>query len=724
MRFAGKAAIAGFLLIIAIKANAASQPILFSDDVQGDNIGRYMAIFQDPSEKLSFEQVQNSASLFKPNKKDILNLGSNSDNNWIRFSIVNNSSHDKLVLNLANPIIDRVSFYIVKGGRVDSITVEENDPVHQRSYKHQFYIFDIPLKKGESAECYLMLRSNEQILVPLTLYTPTSIIPSLVRSDTLSGLYLGIMLVMLLYNLFIYFSARDKHYLDYVHYIFWVTITQASVLGYGHKFLWTDSVWLTANMVTFTGAMSGIATVIFAKSFLRTSLYAPKFNTALNFIIMGDILAIIVLLTGFPLVSYQIVNATAALGSPIVVYTAYVVYRKDYKPARYFLYAWSVFLASVLVFVLKDYGIISYNLFTIHSVQIGSALEAILLSFALADKINILKEEKEASQAAALEVAQENERIIREQNSMLERKVNERTFELKEANSVLNITLDDLKQAQSQLVESEKMASLGQLTAGIAHEINNPINFVTSNVMPLKRDIEMLLDAIETVEKVGLSDDTVSDKIQQIENYKEEMDFDYLKIEISHLLKGIHEGASRTAEIVKGLRIFSRVDEDDLKRADVNEGLESTMVILNNLMNNKVKVIREYGELPRIECYPGKLNQVFLNIISNAIHAMHKKFGEAPEGLLTISTSCDEEHVFIRIKDNGTGMNENTRKKIFEPFFTTKDVGEGTGLGMSIAFNTIKRHEGHIHINTKEGEGTEFILELPQIHKIKSNLVN
>jgi len=169
---------------------------------------------------------------------------------------------------------------------------------------------------------------------------------------------------------------------------------------------------------------------------------------------------------------------------------------------------------------------------------------------------------------------------------------------------------------------------------------------------------------------------------------------------------------------VKGLRIFSRVDEDDLKRADVTAGLESTLVIVNNLLNNRIKVIKEYDSVPPIECYPGKLNQVFLNILSNAIHAVNKKFGEKPGGELKISTSFNEENVFIKIADNGTGMDENTKKKIFEPFFTTKDVGEGTGLGMSIAFNTINKHRGQILISSTLGEGTEFTLQLPIIHKL------
>ncbi len=157
----------------------------------------------------------------------------------------------------------------------------------------------------------------------------------------------------------------------------------------------------------------------------------------------------------------------------------------------------------------------------------------------------------------------------------------------------------------------------------------------------------------------------------------------------------------------------SMQDEDDLKKADMNDGLDSTLIVINNLLSNKIKLEKVYGDIPFIECYPGKLNQVFLNILSNAIYAINKKFGDREGGVIKITTENNESKVIIKIEDNGIGMDEATKKKIFEPFFTTKDVGEGTGLGMSIAYNTIRRHQGEIQINSTPGEGSEFILELP-----------
>ncbi|MBC7399121.1 MAG: GHKL domain-containing protein, partial [Mucilaginibacter sp.] len=445
------------------------------------------------------------------------------------------------------------------------------------------------------------------------------------------------------------------------------------------------------------------------KIFLDTPQRARRFDKVLTGIIVLLAIALLLTVVGKIQIGFQLMQVSTTLFAFSLIIVSVIVMRSGYRPARFVFFSWSILLVGAIIFALKDNGLLPYNIFTSYSMQGASIIEMALLSFGLADRINILKREKEASQAEALNIAKENERIIREQNVILELKVNERTHELHES-------LEDLKQTQSQLVESEKMASLGQLTAGIAHEINNPINFVTSNINPLKRDVEMILDVIATIETVSQSDASDAEKQQKIADYKEEMDFDYLVVEIKHLINGIHEGASRTAEIVKGLKIFSRLDEDDLKKTDINEGIESTLIIANNLLNGYVKVITEYGGLPLVECYAGKLNQVFLNIISNAIYAVNKRFGDSQGGEIKISTTNDGDNVIITIADNGTGMTEEATKKVYEPFYTTKEVGEGTGLGMSIAYNTIKKHNGQILLNSVLGEGTRFVLKIPIVH--------
>jgi signal transduction histidine kinase len=277
--------------------------------------------------------------------------------------------------------------------------------------------------------------------------------------------------------------------------------------------------------------------------------------------------------------------------------------------------------------------------------------------------------------------------------------------ELQRQKDELQKILENLKQAQSQLVQSEKMASLGQLVAGIAHEINNPVNFISAGVESLSTNLEEIRQVLEIYHKITAGN--VAEKLKEIEEIKEKVEYKEAIRETNKLIESIKNGTKRTTEIVRGLRTFSRLDEDILKIADIHEGLDSTLILLHNRYKNRIEIVRNYGDLPLTECYPGQLNQVFMNILSNAVDAIDDK------GTITINTSISKGFIQISIKDTGHGIPENIREKIFDPFFTTKGVGKGTGLGLSISQSIIEKHRGSIDVKSEKGKGTEFIIVLP-----------
>ncbi len=617
--------------------------------------------------------------------------------------VVNNKSYQEQFISIANPLLDEVTIYY---SLTDSIRYTETTPTKNRFFNDPNYIF--PLRKDT---IFFKIITKESIQFDIVIGDKSKILTFNQTSNNILFFYIGLMLVMFLFNFFILINTKDKSYLYYIIYILFVALTQLTFHGFILKYLPSSFDYLKINAVYYFGSLSGLGTLLFVSHFIDTKKNIPKLHFLINIFILLDIVAILFVAIGYQRISYKIIDINAGLGSLVVLILAIIVAKKGNRSARHFLIAWSLFLGSVIVFVLKNQGLIPLNAFTNYILIYGSAIEVTLLSFALADKINVLKEEKELAQEQALSIAHENAEIIKLQNLVLEQKVMERTTSLTETNNNLAKTLTELKQTQTQLVESEKMASLGQLTAGIAHEINNPINFVTSNVKPLERDINELYKLQEETEKIIENDADIINKIKQL---KDDLDFDYLKTEISFLLKGIHEGSSRTAEIVKGLRIFSRVDEDDIKLANINEGMDSTITIINNQLNNKIEIIKEYANLPLIECFPGKLNQVFLNLISNGIYAVKQKFDDVAGGEITIRTVLKDDDVIISITDNGTGMSPETKNKLFEPFFTTKPVGDGTGLGLSIVYNTIKKHNGTLSVDTELGIGTTFTITLPQ----------
>jgi signal transduction histidine kinase len=330
------------------------------------------------------------------------------------------------------------------------------------------------------------------------------------------------------------------------------------------------------------------------------------------------------------------------------------------------------------------------------------------LSEAFNKMTNSLKEakEKEKIQSEKLKMQWD---VLRETNQELEEKsegLQKQKLKIENKNKQLQIALKKLKEAQNQLVQSEKMASVGQLTAGIAHEINNPINFVSSNISPLKRDLDDIIKLLEMCTHITYSENRETE-LKKIEEYKMEIEYNIIIKEIRDLLSGIEEGARRTMEIVRSLRNFSRLDEGEKKLADTNEGIESTLLMLRNQLKNRIEVEKKFESLPQILCYPGKLNQVFMNILNNAGQSIEG------QGRIIISTSFKKNNILISIKDTGKGMSKKVASRIFEPFFTTKDVGKGTGLGLSISYGIIQEHNGQIKVKSDVGKGTEFIITLP-----------
>jgi hypothetical protein len=394
------------------------------------------------------------------------------------------------------------------------------------------------------------------------------------------------------------------------------------------------------------------------------------------------------------------------------------VWRGGDISAAYFLVGWLVFIIAVTVFVLKDFGLIPYNEATLYALPIGSAIELVVLSLALGSRINQLKKDRQRAREKELHTSLLNEKIQKEQNVKLEKSVTARTSELTEMNESLQETLEDLRSAQQQLIQSEKLASLGQLTAGIAHELNNPINFVTSNVQSLKRDFGDLREVIESITSLHPNSDKVVDELLVVLERMKELDISFTLKEIDELLAGVENGAERTAEIVSGLRIFSRMDGNQETEANINELLSSTLIILRSNLKDEADVLTEFSEnLPNISCQPGKLNQVFMNIITNAAHATMETDFSRSEREVRVRTRLvnDEGKQFIQvdITDNGAGMTEQTKAQIFNPFYTTKEVGQGTGLGLSIVKGILDDHNATIEINSEIGKGTTFLLSFP-----------
>jgi len=295
----------------------------------------------------------------------------------------------------------------------------------------------------------------------------------------------------------------------------------------------------------------------------------------------------------------------------------------------------------------------------------------------------------------------------------LDEALRHRTTDLQTANATLlaqmalqQALIEKLEAEQSQLLQSEKMASIRQLAAGVAHEINNPVGFVNSNLGTLQRYAEKMLTLLTAYERVEGS--LAEDALQDITRLKKEIDAAFLREDIGKLLTECLDALQRVKRIVQDLKDFSHVDKSAREWANVETGLESTLNVVWNELNSKAKVVKEYGNTPQIECFPSQLNQVFMNLLINAAHAIEDR------GRITMRTGHDGENVWVEVEDTGKGIEPEHLGRIFEPFFTTKPVGKGAGLGLSLAYGIVNKHGGRIEVTSELGKGSIFRVVLPR----------
>ncbi|MFN8207579.1 MAG: ATP-binding protein [Bacteroidales bacterium] len=390
-----------------------------------------------------------------------------------------------------------------------------------------------------------------------------------------------------------------------------------------------------------------------------------------------------------------------------------------------------IFCLFISLFTEEIFGYFSKSELPIESIiaqsivfqKLGRIFIFLFLNISLAYFIMFAFREEELLKNANLELQRTNELVLQQSDELAGKnyqlkeqheeihaqneELHEQQDELNVQNEELSATLEQLRYMQQQLIQSEKMASVGVLTAGIAHEINNPINFISSGVDALKvllSDFQKILLQFEE-----LNADNISEKLSGIRAMQEELGYHEMVGNIDRLTGNISTGVGRVTEIIRSLRIFSRLDQHELAECNLNEFLESALVLLFHQYKNRIDIQRNFGEIPVIQCNPVQINQVFVNILINAIDAIERN------GMISIATRYlqKEERVEIRIRDTGAGIPQDVLPRIFEPFFTTKDVGKGTGLGLAITYSIIENHKGSILAESKPGEGTEFIISLP-----------
>ena len=694
-----KAILLVYFLLISFLSS--SQTIVWDGKNKFMNIGQQVSFLEDPAGKLAIEQVSSPAfsGRFTKSKKIILNFGFTESVYWIKFS-VHPSYTEPLLLEVAQARLPSVSLFSKNlTGRWKSYEAGYTIPLEDKPIKHHFQLF--PLYQNNT-DYFLRIRYSGAP-IPLTIWKESVYEQKKLIQLITYGIYLGIMTFVILNNLFLFISLRRFTYLYYTFLV--LLYASFSALNDGYILYLNPTINLTPLYILnpIIAQPTGLLYSIF---FLNIRKYAPGFY---RFALLMAVYftSYIIWYRFLPTMTvFQISQIHALLGIFLMTFLGIKVGVNGNKLGYYFATAYCIlFVFALIEIVYIATGSPSYSS-EISYISTGLIIEVFILSYALSKRFEWEQKDTEKSKTEAqqllLEKTQENEQLLLSQNETLEREVAERTNAIVQKSSELQQSLDTLKATQNQLIQKEKMASLGELTAGIAHEIQNPLNFVNNFAevsAELAQELEESLQAGDAASVASLSAD--------------------LRQNMHHIARN----GQRASAIVRSMLEHSRSGTDERQPTDLNALAEEYLKLAYHGMRAKdstfnVQLVTDLDpELGKIELSTQEIGRVLLNLYNNAFYAVRQKQAQQSNGYkptVSVRTHRQANTVELRVKDNGTGIPESVKQKIFQPFFTTKPAGEGTGLGLSLSYDIVtKGYGGEMTVVSQEGEGTAFVVQLP-----------
>ncbi|MES2764888.1 MAG: 7TM diverse intracellular signaling domain-containing protein [Bacteroidota bacterium] len=672
-----------FLLCCLPFKGAAQETAVLSDKAGKVVLGKHLEILEDKAGKLTIANVsspENSGKFLK-SKEDVPGYGLTKSAFWVRFTVVNSLEESaEWLLELSYPVLDEAQLYTAQlDGSFKKVASGDKFPFSMRELKHRNIIFRLPLEKNTSNTYYMRLQTSGSVQIPLTLWSMQAFIAKDHEEQIVLGLYYGIMLIMVLYNLSVFIFLRDRTYVSYTGYLVFFTLFQMTINGLSFEYLWPQSPWWANKALMFSAFAFQCFALIFTKEFLNTKVNTPKLNKFITWQMYSSLLLIALSL----FIEYSVlIRIAIAMAFPfvgMVIAAAILSLKNGYRPARFYVSAWAVFVAGLFIFVLKTVGVLPNNLITQYGVQVGSALEVVLLSVALADRISILKRDKEKAEREAL-----NAEIYRLKNveiaQALEKvqMLNERLVDSQEETEALNKNLLEANQYLTEL-NNEKNEFLGIA----AHDLKNPLAAIILSSEILSRYYDRF------------SKEKILDKIKSIETTATRM-----RDIVSNLLdvNAIESGKINISlEVLDIVSIARQLSEEYRERANAKN---ISIVFKTQLHSLTVKADKH------------ALQEVLDNLISNAIkYSPHGK-----SVTISIEKSVLKTAV-LKVQDEGPGLNDDDKQKLFGKFARLSALPTGgessTGLGLSIVKKLSEAMNAKIWCESEPGHGAAFLFEIP-----------
>ena len=689
-------------------------PVVVQDPAKSYDLFNASTLLEAKAGSLSVEELLQNPGRhrFVPTRHDLIKPYYRQLDYWFRFELTNQTASD-LFLHFIYAGTEYIAVYEVADGRlINTHRLGMLQPERTYTFLKSNEVCPTSVGRGQTHVFYVQMRGVFTMTLPIFAQTTGTLLQTVHRNDLFYGFYYGFILIIIIYSLVLYVRLREIDTLQYSIWVICVGLQLALFRGHTNEFFWPSNP-VIERYATVMAGLTGLAHIPFTLSFLRLRKQAPLFYKLGIGIFVLYAIGIIMNLVGIstPVAEgrqLDIVPQVALLEGVFSITAGIVTLRRGFQPALFYIIGNLIFFASIFLFLAYAFGALPHSFWTYNSLQLGSGVEIILFTLALTNKVNLLKQQQEAAVQEQLRLAEANRQLVEHQNTVLEEKVSRRTAELHQQKEELQKTLTTLRTTQTQLIQQAKLASLGEVTAGIAHEIQNPLNFVNNFAKVSAELADELQEGVQTND-YGLVTDLSKD--------------------IQKNLQSIAQNGQRASDIVSTMLEHTRTGTSSPRQPTDLNALAEKYIQLSyhgTLAKDKsgsagqlnIELATELDPaVGLVDIVPQEMGRVLQNLLNNAFYAVTQKVRKPPadyEPKVCVRTERTASEIKITIYDNGVGIAKSVCPKIFQPFFTTKPAGQGIGLGLSLSYDIVTHgHGGRIDVRSREGDYTEFHVHLP-----------